>query len=49
MLHYDLKELVLSVGGYRYVVFVIDEFSRFVFIEFIKLKSEAGSCVGRGS
>jgi len=23
VLHYDLKELVLSVGGYRYVVFVI--------------------------
>ena len=47
MLHYDLKELVLSVGGYRYVVFVIDEFSRFVFIEFIKLKSEADAAVKR--
>jgi hypothetical protein len=47
VLHYDLKELVLSVGGYRYVVFVIDEFSRFVFIEFIKLKSEADAAVKR--
>ena len=47
VLHYDLKELVLSVGGYRYVLFVIDEFSRFVFIEFLKLKSEADAAVKR--
>ena len=39
-LHVDLKELVLSREGYRYVVFAIDEHSRFVWVEFIKLKSE---------
>ena len=31
------------MGGKRYAVFVIDEFSRFVFYESIKLKSEAGA------
>ena len=40
VLHIDLKELVLSLGGYRYVVFAIDEHSRFVFVEFVKHKSE---------
>ena len=34
-LHYDLKELVLSVNGYRYVVFLIDEYARHVFYDFI--------------
>ena len=40
-LHYDLKELVLSFNGYRYVVFLIDELSRHVFFDFIAKKSEA--------
>jgi hypothetical protein len=44
---WDGKELVLSVGGYRYVVFAIDEFTRYVFIEFIKLKSEADEAIAR--
>ena len=47
VLHIDLKELVLSIGGYRYVVFAIDEHSRFVFIDFLKLKSEVASAVKR--
>ena len=47
VLHLDLKELVLSKGGYRYVVFAIDEHTRFVFIEFIKLKSEVLNAVKR--
>ena len=47
VLHVDLKELVLSIGGYRYVVFAIDEFSRYVFIDFLKLKSEAADAVKR--
>ena len=32
VLHIDLKELVLSIGGYRYVVFAIDEHARYVFV-----------------
>ena len=47
VLHVDLKELVLSIGGYRYVVFAIDEHSRFVFIDFIKLKSDVANAVKR--
>merc|ERR1712185_168813 len=47
VLHVDLKELVLSAEGYRYVVFAIDEYSRFVFVDFIKLKSEAAAAVAR--
>ena len=47
VLHLDLKELVLSVGGYRYVVFAIDEHSRYVLIDFIKLKSEVADSVKR--
>ena len=39
-LHIDLKEMVLSKEGYRYVVFAIDEHTRYVFVEFIKRKSE---------
>jgi len=46
-LHVDLKELVLSVGNFRYVVFAIDEYSRYVFVEFIKHKSEAAAAVKR--
>jgi hypothetical protein len=47
VLHYDLKELVLSIGGYRYVVFCVDEFSRYVFVEFIRLKSDADAAIKR--
>ena len=47
VLHVDLKELVLSIGGYRYVVFAIDEYSRYVFIEFIRLKSDVANAVKR--
>ena len=39
-LHVDLKEMVLSKEGYRYAVFAIDEHTRYVFVEFIKRKSE---------
>ena len=49
VLHVDLKELVLSVGGFRYIVFAIDEYTRYVFVDydFIKLKSEAAAAVRR--
>ena len=47
MLHVDLKELVLSIGGYRYVVFAVDEYSRFVFIDFLKKKSEVANAAKR--
>ncbi|MGA0059339.1 MAG: reverse transcriptase domain-containing protein [Planctomycetota bacterium] len=47
VLHVDLKEMVVSIGNYRYVVFAIDEYSRYTFIEFIKLKSEAADAVAR--
>ena len=40
MLHIDLKELVISIGGFRYVVFAIDEYTRYVFVDFIKVKSD---------
>jgi hypothetical protein len=46
-LHVDLKELVLSRDGYRYVVFAIDAYSRYVFVDFIKLKSEAAEAIRR--
>jgi hypothetical protein len=39
-LHLDLKEMVISTGGYRYTVFLIDEHSRFVFYDYVKRKSE---------
>ena len=48
MLHFDIKEMVISLGGYRYIVFLIDEHSRFVFYDFIKRKSEAPAAVERG-
>ena len=48
VLHFDIKEMVVSVNGYRYVVFLIDEFSRYVFFDFIKRKSEAAAAVARG-
>ena len=47
-LHFDIKEMVLSMGGYRYIVFLIDAHSRFVFYDFIKSKAEASSAVLRG-
>ena len=47
MLHIDLKELVVSVGGYRYVLFAIDEYTRYVFVEFLKAKSEAATATER--
>ena len=40
VLHIDLKELVLSIGGYRYVAFAIDEHARYAFVQFLKHKSE---------
>jgi hypothetical protein len=48
VLHFDIKEMVISLGGYRYIVFLIDEHSRFVFYDFIKRKSEAPAAVERG-
>jgi hypothetical protein len=47
VLHIDLKELVVSIGGYRYVVFAIDEHSRFVFVDFIKVKSDVANSAKR--
>ena len=47
MLHLDLKELVLSVGKYRYVLFAVDEFTRYIFVDFIKAKSEAAESAKR--
>ena len=39
-LHIDLKEYKLSIGGFRYVAFFIDEHTRYVFAEFLKNKSD---------
>ena len=47
-LHFDIKELVLGVGGVRYIVFLIDEHCRFVFVDFLKAKSDAAASVLRG-
>lgn len=47
ILHFDMKELVVARGGYRYVVFLIDEHTRYIFYDFIKLKSEAAAAVMR--
>ena len=46
-LHIDLKEFVLSRGGYRYCLFAIEVVSRFVFVDFLKNKSEAAASVLR--
>ena len=46
-LHLDLKEMIYSLGGYRYVAFLIDEHTRHIFYDFIKLKSEVSAAVGR--
>ena len=48
VLHLDLKEMILSTGGYRYIVFLIDEHARFVFYDFVKRKSEVIASVQRG-
>ena len=42
-LHVDLKELVTSIGGYRYAAFFIEESTRYVFLRALKLKSEIGN------
>ena len=47
VIHVDMKELVLSIANFRYVVFEIDEYSHYVFVEFIKRKSEADAAVAR--
>ena len=47
VLHVDLKELCVSHGGFRYVVFAIDEHTRYVFIDFIKTKDKAAEAVAR--
>jgi hypothetical protein len=47
VLHVDLKELKVDSEGYRYVVFAIDEYSRYVFVDFIKNKSDAMSSIKR--
>ena len=41
-LHVDLKEMKYAsrFGGYRYAAFFIDEYSRFVTVEFLKTKDE---------
>ena len=36
------------MGGYRYIVFLIDAHSRFVFYDFIKSKGEAAAACLRG-
>ena len=46
-LHVDIKEMIVAIGGYRYIVFMIDEYTRFVFYDFIKHKSEVDASVGR--
>ena len=45
VLHVDLKEMIVSMQGYRYVVFGIDEYTRFIFVDFIKSKSEAADSI----
>ena len=48
VLHYDLKEFCVSAfGNYRYVIFVIDEHTRFVFFECLKSKSDAAAAIAR--
>ena len=49
VLHVDLKEFLPSRDGSRYVVFAIDEYTRYVFVEFIKNKSEVARAVMRTS
>ena len=41
-LHIDLKcGLPESIGGYKYALFATDEYSRYVFVRFLKTKDEA--------
>ena len=47
VLHVDLKEMIVSMQGYRYAVFGIDEYTRFIFVDFIKSKSEAADSIMR--
>ena len=49
VLHIDLKEFVVSIGGYRWVVFAIDEHTRFVFVDFVKSKADAGNAIKRSA
>ena len=40
-LHIDLKGMMIrSVHGYHYAMFAVDEFSRFIFVEFLKTKEK---------
>jgi hypothetical protein len=40
VLHVDLKEMVISAEGFRYFLVAVDEFTRFIFIAFLKYKSD---------
>ena len=45
-LHLDVKGmLVESIEGYKYVLFGIDEYTRMVFVQFLKAKSEVAGAV----
>ena len=46
-LHTDLKELIVAHGNLRYVAFFIDAYSRFVFVDYLKHKSEYGESTKR--
>ena len=46
-LHFDIKEMIVSLRGFRYIVFLIDEHTRKVFYDFVKNKSEAMAAVDR--
>ena len=40
-LHIDLKGMMIrSVHGYHYAMFAVDEFSRYIFVEFLKTKEK---------
>ena len=39
--YYDIMEMVVAMGGYQYIVFLIDEYSRLVFYDFIKPSNRA--------
>ena len=39
-LHVDLLQMDASIHGYKYAAFFIDEYSRYVFVRFMKQKSE---------
>ena len=48
VLHCDLKEMIVAINGFRYIVFLIDEHSRYVFYDFVKVKSEVAESIARG-